>query len=241
MNATSDSLADAVPHVAHDCWYAVSMNADSDFDFIQKQSWHLANDTKQTFIYHSRHSPYNQPKFVYWQNNEFKIQQKLAEAKALCQKQGLRFTAQREQIYRHILESATPLGAYDILAFMQQQRNAEFINKQSIKQRNSEHQSPIPKSCKNKKLIAPPTVYRGLEFLLKAGFIHQLTSINAFVPCCHPRQPHLAAFLICEQCGRVQEHSNTTLQSFVKQTKNVAGFLVQSSVIEMTGLCDHCH
>lgn len=164
------------------------------------------------------------------------VTQKLAEAKELCQQQGLRFTAQREQIYRHILEATAPLGAYDILALMQQQRN-ELVSKHA----STDQHADKPNQSKGKKSVAPPTVYRGLEFLLKAGFIHQLTSINAFVPCCHPRQPHLAAFLICEQCGQVQEYSNTALKTFVEQTKVTAGFVVHHSVFEMNGLCRQCH
>lgn len=166
----------------------------------------------------------------------FDVKQKLAEAKELCQQQGLRFTAQREQIYRHILEATAPLGAYDILTLMQQQRN-ELVSKHAT---TNQHANK-PSQTTGKKSVAPPTVYRGLEFLLKAGFIHQLTSINAFVPCCHPRKPHLAVFLICEQCGRVQEYSNATLRAFIEQTKAAAGFLVHHSVFEMTGLCRQCH
>lgn len=157
---------------------------------------------------------------------DFDVKQKIAEAKESCQQQGLRFTAQRKQIYRHILEATTPLGAYDILALMQQQHNDSMMTQSK---------------SKSKKSVAPPTVYRGLEFLLKAGFIHQLISINAFVPCCHPRQPHLAVFLMCKQCGRVQEYSHATLRAFIEQTKDATGFLPHRSVFEISGLCHQCH
>ncbi len=52
---------------------------------------------------------------------------------------------------------------------------------------------------------APPTVYRTLDFLLEKGLIHRLTSINAYIPCCHPREGHQAAFLICTDCKSVTE------------------------------------
>ncbi len=54
---------------------------------------------------------------------------------------------------------------------------------------------------------APPTVYRTLDFLLEKGLIHRLTSINAYIPCCHPREGHQAAFLICTDCKSVKEAS----------------------------------
>lgn len=156
-----------------------------------------------------------------------RIDERISQAKAHCQQLGIRFTALREQVYRLILQADKPMGAYDLLSEMQQQALA---NKQSDKKTDS-------KKAKN---IAPPTVYRSLEFLLEQGFIHQLTSINAFVPCCHPRDKHIAGFLICKNCQRVQELSNDSIRQLIEQTKNMAGFAIESSVIEMTGLCQNC-
>ena len=90
------------------------------------------------------------------------------------------------------------------------------------------------------KNVAPPTVYRSLEFLLGEGLIHQLTSINAYVPCCHPRAQHTAAFLICEQCQRVQECSSLPVQEMMGFAEQDIGFVVARSVIELSGLCQTC-
>ena len=90
------------------------------------------------------------------------------------------------------------------------------------------------------KNVAPPTVYRSLEFLLSEGLIHQLTSINAYVPCCHPRAQHTAAFLICAQCERVQECSSLPVQEMMSFAEQDVDFTVERSVIELSGRCQAC-
>lgn len=40
------------------------------------------------------------------------------------------------------------------------------------------------------KRVAPPTVYRALDFLLEQGFNHQIKSLNAFLGCPTPHLPH---------------------------------------------------
>lgn len=101
------------------------------------------------------------------------IEECIKEAKAHCEAQGVRFTPLREEVYALILESDKPLGAYDLISALQLSRqNTDAASKNT----------------------APPTIYRSLEFLLNEGLIHQLSSLNAYVPCCHPRSKHAAAF-----------------------------------------------
>jgi Fur family zinc uptake transcriptional regulator len=52
---------------------------------------------------------------------------------------------------------------------------------------------------------APPTVYRALKFLIGVGLAHRIETLNAFVACRFPREPHLAGFLVCEACGTAEE------------------------------------
>ena len=144
---------------------------------------------------------------------------RLAEAKTHCEKQGVRFTPLREEVFCLILTADKPLGAYDLISALQESRKA---------------------SDKKSKNVAPPTVYRSLEFLLAEGLIHQLSSINAYVPCCHPRDKHAAAFLICQNCHKVGECSNLPVNDMINFAKNDAGFLIERTVIELSGLCREC-
>lgn len=148
------------------------------------------------------------------------VEQRLADAKAHCLARGARFTPLREEVYSLILSAAKPMGAYDLISALQASRQMDGSDKRTN--------------------IAPPTVYRSLEFLLSEGLIHQLTSINAYVPCCHPRAHHTAAFLICEQCQRVQECSSLPVQEMMSFAEEDIGFTVARSVIELSGRCQAC-
>lgn len=158
--------------------------------------------------------------------------ERLAAAKEQCTSTGARFTALRQQIYQLVLEANKPIGAYDLITQLQQMRSLESDISDETSKGSSKKQAP--------KNVAPPTVYRSLEFLLGEGLIHQLTSINAYVPCCHPRAQHTAAFLICEQCQRVQECSSLPVQEMMGFAEQDIGFVVARSVIELSGLCQTC-
>lgn len=158
--------------------------------------------------------------------------ERLKAAKEQCQARGVRFTPLRQQIYKLVLQANKPVGAYDLITQLQQARLSE-----NFASDNEKSQLTKKQSVKN---IAPPTVYRSLEFLLDEGLIHQLTSINAYVPCCHPRAQHTAAFLICEQCQRVQECSSLPVQEMMSFAEQDVGFVVARSVIELSGLCQAC-
>lgn len=147
-------------------------------------------------------------------------QEQLSYAKAYCTQKGVRFTPLREEIYKLILLADKPMGAYDLISALQKSRQ-DSDNTQKTN-------------------IAPPTVYRSLEFLLEEGLIHQLSSMNAYVPCCHPRDRHAAAFLICHACNKVKECSNMPVESMMNFAAYDAGFLVERSVIELKGVCHDC-
>lgn len=146
--------------------------------------------------------------------DEKSINNKLKAVKASCDTQGIRFTALREQVYRLILQAGKPIGAYDLLAQLQQT---------------------------SEKTVAPPTVYRSLDFLLDNGLIHQLNSTKAFFACCQPDGQHVAAFLICQECGDVQEFSHQPIETMLVNVAEQANFAIQSSVIELSGTCQKCH
>lgn len=168
--------------------------------------------------------------------------ERLAAAKEHCRLSGARFTPLRQQIYQLVLESDQPVGAYDLITQLQQMRLFEMDDSDTLKASGLSKQFVEKPSTKKRapKNVAPPTVYRSLEFLLSEGLIHQLTSINAYVPCCHPRAQHTAAFLICDQCQRVQECSSLPVQEMMNFAEQDVGFTVERSVIELSGRCQVC-
>ena len=147
------------------------------------------------------------------------VEIRLTKAVEHCLERGARFTPLREEVFRLILASDKPLGAYDLISAMQESRRLQ--------------------DDKNKN-IAPPTIYRSLEFLISEGLVHQLNSLNAYVPCCHPRTEHAAAFLICQECHSVEECSNIPVDNIINFAQSDAGFEIQQAVIELKGKCRAC-
>ena len=138
--------------------------------------------------------------------------QLLSEARQLCEARKLRLTARRRQVLEILLVSHQPMGAYDIL---------EELNRTNPAER-----------------IAPPIVYRALEFLMTVGLIHRIESRNAFISCMHPGHPCTAQFLICRDCERVAELESSTLP--LMNEASSLGFEVDHSIVEITGVCAQC-
>lgn len=136
----------------------------------------------------------------------------LAEARKLCETRKLRLTARRREVLEILLRSHQPLGAYDILAELNRSHPGERI--------------------------APPIVYRALEFLLTQGLIHRIESRNAFISCEHPGHQCTAQFLICRDCEKVAELESSD-NGLLHQADNL-GFAVDYSVVEITGVCASC-
>ena len=138
----------------------------------------------------------------------------------------VRFTPLRQQIYQLVLEANQPVGAYDLITQLQQMRlvapdGVDDASAQKTTKRGTTHG-------------ISQQVFTG------EGLIHQLTSINAYVPRCHPRAQHMAAFLICAQCQRVQECSSVPVQEMMSFAEKDVGFVVERSVIELSGRCQAC-
>ncbi len=146
-------------------------------------------------------------------NHAHCIGQALEKAVGLCQQRGVRLTPLRHQVLKLIWQSHKPLGAYTIL-----------------KNLHNEQQ----------RRVAPPTVYRALDFLLAQGLIHRLASLNAFIGCWHPDAPHIGQFLICEGCGNAAEFDAPLINADMVQHAQQLGFRVEKQTIELMGQCAQC-
>ena len=136
----------------------------------------------------------------------------LSAASQLCTRRKLRLTARRRQALEILLASHQPMGAYDILA--------------ELNRTDPDEQ------------IAPPIVYRALEFLLGEGLIHRIESLNAFISCAQPGHRCGAQFLICRDCDQVAEFEASD-DGLLAEAGNL-GFAVDHSVVEITGVCAEC-
>jgi Fur family zinc uptake transcriptional regulator len=136
----------------------------------------------------------------------------LKRAQQLCSQRGVRLTEQRSTVLRLLCESDKPLGAYELL---DQMRDV----------------------AKNP---APPTVYRALDFLLEQGLVHKLESLHAYVGCAHPDHPHASQFLICSDCGEVNEVEDAAVARSLDAAGEALGFRTKRPVVELLGTCAEC-
>jgi Fur family zinc uptake transcriptional regulator len=91
-------------------------------------------------------------------------------------------------------------------------------------------------------LRAPLQVYRALEKLVERGLAHRLESLNAFVACAdtHCHRKGLIAFAICGKCGKVDEFADQTIEERLGAWAGAKGFQVQSTTMEIRGICAAC-
>lgn len=140
------------------------------------------------------------------------IESALMTAEALCLKNNQRLTKIRRRSLELIWQSHRPLGAYQLLAKLVE----EGFNS------------------------APPTVYRALDFLLSAGLIHKVESMNAYLGCAHADKDHHGYFLICDECQNVMEFDYQDVHKELVANAAQHGFLLRSDTIELTGVCQSC-
>ena len=137
----------------------------------------------------------------------------VGRARELCRSRGAKLTELREEVLELVWRSHAPVGAYQILDQLAASRGR----------------------------VAPPTVYRALDFLRREGLIHRIDSLNAYVGCPHPGRPHQAYFFICRNCGDAAEIHDDELAAALASCVRRAAFRVESATVELAGLCARCH
>lgn len=136
----------------------------------------------------------------------------LAAIEAVCDRRKLRLTPLRRRVLELVWASHHPVGAYDILDRLGQERGR----------------------------VAPPTVYRTLGFLAEHGFVHRIDTLNAFVGCTRPGASHRAYFLICRVCRSAAEIDDNRIGEALARFAARASFDVEAETVELTGVCRRC-
>jgi Fur family zinc uptake transcriptional regulator len=139
----------------------------------------------------------------------------VAAVERACRERGLRLTPIRARVLGLIADGGKPLKAYDLLDLVR------------------EGEGPGA--------VAPPTVYRALDFLMANGFVHKLQSVNAFVACHHPSTAqHSVPFLICDRCHSAVELEDEQVVASLESRARALGFRPQAQTLEVHGLCAAC-
>jgi len=140
------------------------------------------------------------------------VEDALAAAEEVCARRGTRLTAIRRRVLELVWRQHGPVGAYDIMELL----------------------------GRGGRRVAPPTVYRALDFLVENGLVHRIETQNAFVGCGEPRASHHGQFLICRVCKSVGELADPVIAGLVTRRARQLGFDAEMQTIEIHGLCPQC-
>lgn len=146
-------------------------------------------------------------------NHAHCIEAAVKDAERLCAERGVRLTGQRRGILELVWTSHKPIGAYEILALLSQTSG---------------------------RTIAPPTVYRALDFFLEQGLVHRLASLNAYIGCNQPHSAHKGHFFICRICSAALELERGLIDDAIAASAQKAHFAAEQQVVEVIGLCRSC-
>ena len=92
------------------------------------------------------------------------------------------------------------------------------------------------------RIVAPPTVYRTLDFLVDNGFVVKIESRQAYVACDHLGHDHDHHGIVfsCVKCGRTLEIDSRAVDSEMAAIAERLKFKVERKVFEVDGTCAEC-
>ena len=142
----------------------------------------------------------------------------LRAAEVSCAEKGARLTQRRRQVLSVLMQSSSPLSAYEVL---------DLCNRSTT--------SAMPAM----------SVYRILDFLEQQLLVHRLATSHKFVSCAHIACDHkhlrTTHFLLCEGCSSVEEVDATEEASeALEQMAKTVGFKLTAQQFELSGICTSC-
>jgi len=147
-----------------------------------------------------------------------KLDSLLRAAEVSCSENGARLTQRRRQVLSVLMQSSSPLSAYEVL---------DLCNRSTA--------SAMPAM----------SVYRILDFLEQQLLVHRLSTSNKYVSCAHITCDHkhfqTTHFLLCEGCSSVEEVDATEEASeALEQMAKTVGFKLTAQQFELSGICTSC-
>lgn len=136
----------------------------------------------------------------------------IKEFEDYCAAHDLRVTPPRLAAFEIVASASKPITAYEVLEAM-------------------------GKTLKSPK---PPTAYRALDFLAAHGFVHRIESLNAYVSCHVNHRHNGSQFMICDECGRVDEIHLCSLPQSLEERARAQNFTLRHWNVELHGMCAAC-
>jgi Fur family zinc uptake transcriptional regulator len=135
------------------------------------------------------------------------------KAEARCAERGARLTPARLAAFAELVASDQPLSAYDLVALLEKREDRK---------------------------IAPLTVYRHLDFLMSMDLVHRLESKNSYLPCAMGEHTHYSQYLVCSDCGKVEELGSDDISDLLSKLASDRDFTPTTSIVELMGHCAEC-
>jgi Fur family zinc uptake transcriptional regulator len=132
----------------------------------------------------------------------------LRRAEDLCREKNLRLTPIRERVYRELVQSGGPVGAYDL----------------------------VDRLSSDRKRLAPVTIYRALDFLRDAGLVHRLATKNSYVVSHgEPEGTATKIMFVDSKTGETVEVHSSDVAEAIRKAAEQAGFKSALPFVEVEG------
>jgi len=127
--------------------------------------------------------------------------------------QGYKVTKPRREVLEALDEAQKPLSPYDIQRLLGEQ--GKYLNH--------------------------VTIYRILELFCRLNLAHRVLSSGGFVRCSLGKKEGCHRFVVCRQCGAIQEFADKGLCQEEDKFAESRGFHTESHLSESSGLCSDCY
>ena len=134
-------------------------------------------------------------------------------AQAALEAAGEQWTAMRAAVFDALAGFDKPASAYDV---------TDVVSK------------------REKRRVAPNSVYRILDLFVGADLVRRVESENAYVVNAHPGCLHDCIFLVCDQCGSTTHLDDDQITARIRTVAQAAGYVPERPVIEVRGRCRAC-
>jgi len=131
----------------------------------------------------------------------------------ILQAQGYKVTGPRKQVLGILDEAQKPLSPYDIQRLLR--KRGKYLNH--------------------------VTIYRILDLFCNLNLAHRVLSSGGFVKCTLGDKEGCHRFMVCRQCGVIQEFADKELCWGEYKFAQNLGFHTEYHLSESSGLCSKCY
>jgi len=131
----------------------------------------------------------------------------------VLQAQGHKATKPRKLVLEVLEETAKPLSPYNIQELLR--ARGKYLN--------------------------PVTIYRILDLFCRLNLAHKVLSSGGFVKCSLDAVESCHRFMVCQDCGTIQEFADEGLCQRENQFARSLGFHTEHHLSEFSGHCSRCH